>query len=190
MSTRDLRPAAGGRNHAAMKGYFAIGVEGVSKARNLGAVMRTGHAFGASFVFTVDAANSAREMFQADTAKTAVNVPYYAWNCVTDMALPRGCQLIGVELTDDAVQMPSFRHPRAAAYVLGRERGDLSPEMLSRCAHVVKIPTRFCLNLSVAAAITRYDRTLCLGGFAQRPVRPGGPIEETVHVWGEPRKRT
>ena len=167
-----------------MKGYFAIGVEGVSKARNLGAVMRTGHAFGASFVFTVDAANTAREMFQADTAKTAVNVPYYAWDSITDMALPRGCQLIGVELTDDAVDMPSFRHPRAAAYVLGRERGDLSPDMLSRCAYVVKIPTRFCLNLSVAAAITLYDCTLCLGGFAQRPVRPGGLIDERVHVWG------
>ena len=36
-----------------------------------------------------------------------------------------------------------------AAYVLGKERGDLSPEMLERCAHVVKIPTKFCVNLSV-----------------------------------------
>ncbi|MFP4520061.1 MAG: RNA methyltransferase [Oceanicaulis sp.] len=173
-----------------MKGYFAIGVEGVSKARNLGAVMRTGHAFGASFVFTVGAANKAREMFQTDTAKTALNVPYYDWASIDEMVLPRACQLIGVELTKDAVELPSFRHPRAAAYVLGRERGDLSPDMLARCAHVVKIPTRFCLNLSVAAAITLYDRTLCLGGFPQRPVRPGGPLEEKAHVWGAPRKRT
>jgi tRNA G18 (ribose-2'-O)-methylase SpoU len=172
-----------------MKGYFAIGVEGVSKARNLGAVMRTGHAFGASFVFTVGAANSAREMFQTDTAKTAVNVPYYDWATIDEMVLPRACQLVGVELDDTAVDLPSFRHPRAAAYVLGRERGDLSPEMVARCAHVVKIPTRFCLNLSVAAAITLYDRTLCLGGFAERPVRPGGPLEEKVHIWGPPRMR-
>ncbi|MEQ8406074.1 MAG: RNA methyltransferase [Oceanicaulis sp.] len=185
-----LPVAAQRRKHVAMKGYFAIGVEGVSKARNLGAVMRTGHAFGASFVFTVGAANTAREMYQTDTAKTAINVPYYDWASIEEMALPRACQLIGVELTEDAVGLPSFRHPRAAAYVLGRERGDLSPEMLERCAHVVKIPTRFCLNLSVAAAITLYDRTLCLGGFAQRPVRPGGPHEQKPHVWGPPRKRT
>ena len=60
-----------------MRGYFAVGVEGISKARNLGAVMRTAHAFGGSFVFTVGAANRAREMFQTDTAKTTENLPYY-----------------------------------------------------------------------------------------------------------------
>ena len=173
-----------------MRGYFAVGVEGISKARNLGAVMRTAHAFGGSFVFTVGAANCAREMFQSDTAKTALNLPYYDWETIGDMALPRGCQIVGVELTDDAVELPSFRHPRAAAYVLGRERGDLSPEMLERCAHVVKIPTKFCVNLSVAAAITLYDRTLCLGGYPERPVMPGGPMEDTQHVWGAPKKRT
>ena len=34
-----------------MRGYFAIGAERISKPMNLGALMRTGHAFGASFVF-------------------------------------------------------------------------------------------------------------------------------------------
>jgi tRNA G18 (ribose-2'-O)-methylase SpoU len=182
------RPDA--RYQTAMRGYFAVGVEGISKARNLGAVMRTAHAFGASFVFTLGAANKAREMFQTDTAKTALNLPYYDWAGLDEMVLPRGCQLIGVELTDEAIDLPSFRHPRAAAYVFGRERGDLSPELLARCAHVVKIPTKFCVNLSVACAITLYDRTVNLGGFPERPVRPGGPLEEKTHVWGPPRKRT
>lgn len=184
-------PVGGGAGYqTAMRGYFAVGVEGISKARNLGAVMRTAHAFGASFVFTLGAANKAREMFQTDTAKTALNLPYYDWSGLDEMMLPRGCQLIGVELTDEAIDLPSFRHPRAAAYVLGRERGDLSPELLAHCAHVVKIPTKFCVNLSVACAITLYDRTVNLGGFPKRPVRPGGPLEEKTHVWGPPRKRT
>ena len=39
----------------AMRGYFGIGVEGISKAMNLGNLMRSAHAFGASFFFTVDA---------------------------------------------------------------------------------------------------------------------------------------
>ena len=38
-----------------MKGYFGIGVEGVSKAMNVGTLFHTAHAFGASFVFTVRA---------------------------------------------------------------------------------------------------------------------------------------
>ena len=36
-----------------MKGYFGIGVEGISKAMNLGSLLRTAHAFGASFAFAV-----------------------------------------------------------------------------------------------------------------------------------------
>ncbi|KAA5803992.1 RNA methyltransferase [Alkalicaulis satelles] len=173
-----------------MRGYFAVGLEGVSKAMNLGAVMRTAHAFGAHFVFTLGAEHRAREIAHADTSRTQDSVPAYHWQGVEEMRLPRGCQLVGVELTDDAVPMPSFRHPHAAAYVFGSERGDLSEDLLARCAHVVKIPTRFCLNLSMAAAITLYDRTLCLGGFAERPVRPGGPHPAPPHTWGAPRKRT
>ena len=37
------------------RGYFAIGVEGISKAVNLGNLLRSAHAFGASFVFTIGA---------------------------------------------------------------------------------------------------------------------------------------
>ena len=38
-----------------MRGYFGIGVEGISKTMNVGNLFRTAHAFGASFVFTIDA---------------------------------------------------------------------------------------------------------------------------------------
>ena len=142
---------------------------------NLGALMRTANAFGASFVFSVDAEHKVRDAYRADTSKSFEHVPYYQWDTIDDMALPRGCQLVGVELTDDAVMLPSFRHPAAAAYVLGREKGDLTPEMLARCDHVVKIPTRFCINVSLAGALVMYDRHLAMGGHAPRPIMPGGP---------------
>ncbi|MCI4644581.1 MAG: RNA methyltransferase [Hyphomonadaceae bacterium] len=158
-----------------MRGYFAIGAEGISKPMNLGALMRTAHAFGASFVFSVDAEHKVRDAYKADTSKSFEHVPYYQWDAISDMALPRGCQLVGVELTDDAVELPSFRHPPAAAYVLGREKGDLTPEMLARCTHVVKIPTKFCINVSLAGALVMYDRHISMGGHAQRPIMPGGP---------------
>lgn len=158
-----------------MRGYFAIGAEGISKPMNLGALMRTANAFGASFVFSVDAEHKVRDAYRADTSKSFEHVPYYQWDTIDDMALPRGCQLVGVELTDDAVMLPSFRHPAAAAYVLGREKGDLTPEMLARCDHVVKIPTRFCINVSLAGALVMYDRHLAMGGHAPRPIMPGGP---------------
>ncbi len=161
-----------------MRGYFGIGAEGVSKPMNLGALMRTAHAFGAAFTFSVDAHHRVRDAYKSDTSKSVQHVPYYQWDGIADMALPRGCQLVGVELTDDAVELPSFRHPQAAAYILGREKGDLTNEMLARCAYVVKIPTRFCINVSLAGALVMYDRVLSMGGFAPRPVMPGGPSRE------------
>jgi hypothetical protein len=61
-----------------------------------------------------------------------------------------------------------------AAYVLGPERSGLSPQVLARCRHVVRIPTRFALNLAVAGALVLYDRLLQHGRFADRPVASGG----------------
>ncbi|MEQ8667473.1 MAG: RNA methyltransferase [Rhodospirillales bacterium] len=170
-----------------MRGYFGIGAERISKAMNVGSLFRTGHAFGASFAFTVDARYDRNEVAKADTSNAIGQLPFYRFPTLDEMMLPDGCEIVGIELTDDAVELPSFRHPPRAAYVLGPERGSLSADMLHRCAHVVKIPTRFCINVGLAGAITLYDRTISLGGFQARPVRPGGPFEAPPqHVHGGP----
>src|SRR6056297_3024709 len=98
-----------------MRGYFGIGVEGISKAANVGAVFRTAHAFGASFVFTVDPKTDIADYRQADTSNAAEVMPFYVYDKPTDLSLPRGCQLVGIELMDGSVDLPSFRHPRIAA---------------------------------------------------------------------------
>ena len=149
--------AASAFDPAAQRGYFAIGAERSAKALNLGNIMRSAHGFGASFTFTVGAMYQAMEA-RADTSKGQWHLPHYNWATLEELQLPRGCVLIGVELTDDAVDLPSFRHPMRAAYVLGPEKGSLSPEMLARCKSVIKIPTRFCLNVAMAAAVVMYDR--------------------------------
>jgi tRNA G18 (ribose-2'-O)-methylase SpoU len=158
-----------------MRGYFGIGAEEISKPMNLGALMRTAHAFGASFFFTINAHPKIREAYNSDTSRSFGHLPYYPCDTVDQLNLPKGCTLVGVELTDDAVELPRFQHPSAAAYVLGRERGSISPALLARCAHVVKIPTKFCVNVGVAGAIVMYDRALAMGGYPARPIMPGGP---------------
>jgi len=172
-----------------MRGYFGLGVQGISKAANLGAVMRTAHAFGASFVYSVGAAYKAGEINTTDTSRTLGHLPYYAWDDVADMRLPAQCDLVGVELCENAVDLPSFRHPKSCAYILGPEQGSLSLEMQGLCTHIVKIPTKFCINVSLAAALVLYDRTLCHGGYPERPIRPGGPGLADVKQWRELRKR-
>jgi len=158
-----------------MKGYFAIGAEGISKPMNLGALMRTANAFGAAFVFSVKAEDRTKIAYKSDTSRTFKSVPYYQWESPQEMVFPKGLQLVGVELTDQAVELPEFRHPRMAAYILGPERGNLSGDMLARCDHVIKIPTRFCINVSLAGALVMYDRVRSMGGWRDRPVMPGGP---------------
>ena len=161
-----------------MRGFFGVGAEAISKPMNLGALMRTAHAFGASFFFTIDAAPKVREAYRADTSRAFDHLPYYAFDTVESVLLPKGCALVGVELLDEAVELPAFRHPPAAAYVLGRERGSLSPALVARCAHTVQIPTRFCLNVGLAGALVMYDRAIAMGGYPARPIMPGGPAPE------------
>jgi tRNA G18 (ribose-2'-O)-methylase SpoU len=156
------------------RGYFAIGAERISKALNLGNLMRSAHGFGASFTFTVGAAYQALEA-HADTSKGAQHLPHYNWASPEQLVLPAGCRLVGVELLDEAIDLPSFHHPRCAAYVLGPERGSLSPQLVARCDYVVRIPTSFCVNLAMAGAIVMYDRVRSLGRFPPRPLTEGGP---------------
>jgi tRNA G18 (ribose-2'-O)-methylase SpoU len=166
------------------RGYFAIGAEGISKPLNLGNLIRSAHAFGASFVFTIGADYRARDA-HSDTSKAPVHLPLYNWDSVADMAMPEGCRLVGVELLDEAVDLPSFRHPKQAAYVLGPERGALSEALLGRCERVVRIPAAFCINVAMAGAIVMYDRVRTLGRFAPRPVGEGAEPEALPeHVQG------
>lgn len=160
-----------------MRGYFGIGVEGVSKEQNLGNLARSAHAFGANFFFTIAPAIDVDLMRVSDTSDAFDHVPYYQYDSVQSFELPDQCQLVGVEFIEDSIDLPSFRHPTRAAYVLGPEMGNVSDALLERCDHVIKIPMKFCINVGVAGALVMYDRMLSMGKFADRPVRAGGPTE-------------
>ncbi len=171
------------------RGYFAIGAERMSKALNLGNLMRSAHGFGASFTFTVGATYQAIEA-RADTSKGQWHLPHYNWKSVDELALPQGCVLVGIELIDAAIDLPSFRHPLKAAYVLGPEMGSLSEPLLNKCTHVVRIPTRFCINVAMAGAIVMYDRVRSMAHFADRPIRSGGPDAASLKHFGGRKKST
>jgi tRNA G18 (ribose-2'-O)-methylase SpoU len=170
-----------------MRGYFAVGVDGISKPMNLGNLLRIAHAFGASFFFTLNARVKLSDA-QSDTSHADGHLPFYQYPSVADLRLPQGCRVVGVEITDDAVELPRFRHPLRAAYVFGAERLSLSPETVAACEFIVKIPTRFSINVGMAGAIVMYDRLLSLGGYPARPIRPGGETPEVPppHTWGAP----
>ena len=168
-----------------MRGYFGIGVEGINKPYNVGNVFRTAHAFGASFVFTVAATYQRNLGPRMDTSDSIYQLPFYEFPVIDALKLPKGCALVGVELDDDATDLPSFRHPSQAAYVMGAERTSLSPSMINRCDHFIRIPTQFSLNVGIAGVCVMYDRLVSLGRFAPRPIKPGKPTEALEpHVRG------
>ena len=91
------------------------------------------------------------------------------------MALPQGCKLVGVELIDDAIDLPSFRHPLRAAYVLGPEQGSLSDKLLARCDYVVRSRRAFASMWPWPAPSSCTTGRARLARFADRPMREGGP---------------
>lgn len=89
------------------RGYFGVGVEGISKPMNAGNLFRTANAFGASFVFTIGAEYSVKKA-RSDTSIAPKNIPWYDFEDLDHMMLPKGCKIVGIELLDDAIELPSF----------------------------------------------------------------------------------
>ncbi|MHA1568883.1 MAG: TrmH family RNA methyltransferase, partial [Alphaproteobacteria bacterium] len=67
-----------------MRGYFGIGVEGLSKPMNAGNLFRSAHAFDASFIFTVGAVYSTRAG-RSDTSDAPSQVPFYSFDDTESM---------------------------------------------------------------------------------------------------------
>jgi tRNA G18 (ribose-2'-O)-methylase SpoU len=173
-----------------MRGYFGIGVEEISKEYNAGNLVRSAHSFGASFFFTINSEIDLYKLRMSDTADSFDHMPYYQYENVAELEMPKGCALVGVEFVDQSITLPSFRHPLRAAYVLGPEMGSLSPALVKKCDYIIKIPMKFCVNVGVAGAIVMYDRLLSMGKFLERPVKAGGPaIAPEIPVFGEHRRK-
>src|ERR1700684_2820177 len=120
-----------------MRGYFGVGVDGISKPMNLGNLVRIAHAFDASFFLSI-APRLKLSDAQSDTSHAQGQLPFYSFVEPSDFRLPLGCRLVGVEISDDAVELPRFRHPMCAAYVFGAERLSLSKPILDSCEFVVR----------------------------------------------------
>jgi hypothetical protein len=143
--------------------------------------------FTVAAAYTDGADDDAKGGGTSDTSDAPGQVPFYRFETLETLCLPEGCTLVGVEIHDDAVDLPSFRHPRRCAYVLGMERIGLSDDMIACCDHLIRIPTRFSLNLASAGVVVMYDRLISLRRFGARPLVPGGPVEKLPeHVFGDP----
>jgi tRNA G18 (ribose-2'-O)-methylase SpoU len=139
-------------------GWFAIGMERPKTTQNLGTLWRSAACLGASYIFTI----GGRYHHQAsDTVKSWKHVPYFEYpDTETFLATrPFSAQLIAVELSEDALQLETFTHPRTALYVLGPEDGGVSNSLRLAAEHTVAFQSAYCLNVAAAGTVLMYDRS-------------------------------
>jgi tRNA G18 (ribose-2'-O)-methylase SpoU len=140
------------------RGFYGIGIWQHMHESNVGGLMRSAYAFGASFVFTI---GRRYHRTAADTPNTPRQLPLFHFADLDDCRghLPLACPLVGVEIAHNARPLHLFCHPDCACYLLGRESGGLPEKVLAQCHHIVQIPfTSICLNVSSAASIVLFHR--------------------------------
>ena len=79
-------------------------------------------------------------------------------NMAHALPLPEDYTAVAVEFIGDAEPLWKFEHPARALYVFGPEDGSIETGVLEQCREVVRIPSRFCLNLAASVNIVLYDR--------------------------------
>ena len=145
---------------------FRHGTERSSKALNLGNLMRSAHAFGASFTFTIGATYQALEA-RADTSKGQSHLPHYNWDRPADLILPKGCRLGGCGAFGRGGCAAELPPPLAGGLCSGSGAGIAVAGTPRTMRLAVKIPTSFCMNVAMAGAIVMYDRTRSLAPFCR-----------------------
>ncbi|MCT4665880.1 MAG: RNA methyltransferase [Flavobacteriales bacterium] len=154
MSKKEERTQAFGEN-----GYFGIGIVTPKNEYNIGSLWRTAYLMGASFIFTI---KKRYKKQSSDTTKSWTKIPLFHFEDIHDLKkhLPYQCQLIGVEMADNAHWLQDFEHPKRAIYLLGAEDTGLPKYIAQECHELIKIPSVLdrSLNVANAGSVILYDR--------------------------------
>lgn len=139
------------------EGYFGIGIYQPKTSDNIGTLWRTAQIFGASFIFIIGARYKKQS---SDTTKAFLNIPLFQYENIEEFfnSKPYSCPLVAIELDDKAVSIKEFKHPNRAVYLLGAEDHGLPQSVLEKCHHIIQLPGKTCLNVSVAGSIVIFDR--------------------------------
>lgn len=148
------------------RGFFEIGIIQGKNNDNLGTLWRSANIMGASGIFTIGARYPKRH--QTDTMNTPNHIPLREYDTFESFirVLPRGVQVIGVELNDKAESLITFKHPQQAIYILGAEDKGIPEECLKKCDSVIKIPfNKNSFNVAVTGSIVLYDRFFQMNNY-------------------------
>jgi tRNA(Leu) C34 or U34 (ribose-2'-O)-methylase TrmL len=145
------------RDSRKSRGYCGIGIFRGKTEANVGTLWRSAFCLGADFIFTIGARYKKQS---SDTAQAYRHIPLWEFADFEDFRnhIPYDCQLIGVELCEQAKSLERFTHPERAIYLLGPEDGSLPMAVIDLCQHIVKFSSSYCLNVASAGTVVLYDR--------------------------------
>ncbi len=139
------------------RGFYGVAVYHPKNTVNVGTLWRSAHLLDASFFATI----GRRYKYQpSDTYKSTRHVPLFEYAAWADFKAnrPKDCAIIGVELSEGALDLSAFKHPQRAIYVLGAEDYGLPEHVLKDCDTVVKLRGERSMNVAVAGSIVLYHR--------------------------------
>lgn len=141
------------------RGYFAVGLCMPRDPKNVAHALRACGGFGAAFL---GYSGVRYQRHAADSQKAYRHMPLLLSGDAPESILslvPYDCVPVAVEVDPRAQLLPSYTHPERAFYVMGPEDGSIPESVIQGCRDVVRIPSRFCLNLAAAMCVLLYDRS-------------------------------
>lgn len=137
-----------------MRGYSSIGLINPKTNANVGGALRACACYGASLIMI----QGQRYNRQASDVTAAYrHIPMVHIENIIE-SIPFDCIPIGVEITKDAKDLKNFTHPERALYIFGPEDGSIPNLIIEKCKYIVKINTKFCMNLAATVNVVLYDR--------------------------------
>ena len=137
------------------RGFCCVGLESPKFSENIGGCLRACFCYNADMI----AISGNRYSFnqKTDTPKAWKSIPTIHCNSVLDV-VPKGSEIVAVDMVKDARELFNFVHPERAFYVFGGEDRTLDDSILKKCKYKVYVPTQTCMNLSSCVNVVLYDR--------------------------------
>lgn len=143
------------------KSKVNVGLINPKSPDNVSSVMRAAGNFGVDNVFYTGKRYPRALMRNPDIPdmrrKVGQTIPLSEVTCLMDVA-PVNMKLVCVELAENAIALPEYKHPENAFYIFGPEDGTISQDVIDRADAVVYVPTTGSMNLAATVNVLLYDR--------------------------------
>lgn len=143
-------------NKGMNRGFACLSLDNPKTPENVGSVIRAAYAYGVAQVSITGGRHGWLD-HGSNTIKGHRHMPVLHTDDPCQY-VPWGTAVVAVEIVDDAIPLPLFKHPERALYVFGAEDATLEAGVLCQADYCVFVPGRSCMNLAACVNVLLYDR--------------------------------